>query len=188
VDLLSFSAHKFHGPKGIGGLYIRPGFELEPIILGGGQERGLRSGTTNTPALAGLAAAAGESIKLPNQKTEDLRDIFEYRLKQELPDTIIHSRVVSRLPNTSYFSLPGLVGEEVADALAAVGIIVGTGAACSSGAIRYSKTLSAMGVSHELVVGALRVSLSNESSLEDITNAIVELKAIKERYQLCRKD
>ena len=183
VDLLSFSAHKFYGPKGIGGLYIRPGFELEPIILGGGQERGLRSGTTNTPALAGLGAAAAEAINVNHQKTRDLRDIFEYRLEQEIPDTVIHSRDISRLPNTSCFSLPGMVGEEVADALAAAGIIVGTGSACSSGAIRSSKTLRAMGVPHELAVGALRVSLSNNSTSEDIASLIIELKLIKERQQ-----
>ena len=183
VDLLSFSAHKFHGPKGIGGLYIRPGFEVEPIILGGGQERGLRSGTTNTPALAGLAAAATEAIDLDYQKTRDLRDIFEYRLEQEVPDTVIHSRGISRLPNTSFFSLPGMVGDEVADTLAAAGIIIGTGAACSAGATRFSKTLRAMGVVHGLAAGALRVSLSKTSNLEDITSAIVGLKAVKEHQQ-----
>lgn len=159
VDLLSFSAHKFHGPKGIGGLYIRPGFELEPMLLGGGQEHGLRSGTTNTPALAGLAAAAAEARDLKQQAIRDLRDTFESRLEHELPEAVIHSRGVTRLPNTSYFSLSGMLGEEMAGALAAAGIIVGTGAACSAGAIQSSKTLRSMGVAHELAVGGLRVSL-----------------------------
>jgi cysteine desulfurase len=178
VDLLSFSAHKFHGPKGIGGLYIRPGFELEPMILGGGQERGLRSGTTNTPALAGLASAASEARDLKLQATRDLRDTFESRLEHELPEAVIHSRSVPRLPNTSYFSLPGMLGEELAGALATAGIIVGTGAACSAGAIQSSKTLRSMGVAHELAVGGLRVSLSRASTLQDLTDLIVQLKAI----------
>ncbi len=179
VDLLSFSAHKFHGPKGIGGLYIRPGFELEPMILGGGQERGLRSGTTNTPALAGLASAASEARDLKLQAIRDLRDIFESRLLHELPEAVIHSRSVPRLPNTSYFSLPGMLGEELAGALATAGIIVGTGAACSAGAIQSSKTLRAMGVAHEMAVGGLRVSLSRSSTLQDLTDLIVQLKAIR---------
>ena len=178
VDLLSFSAHKFHGPKGIGGLYIRPGFELEPMLLGGGQERGLRSGTTNTPALAGLAAAASEACELKDQTIRDLRDTFETRLQHELPEAVIHSRNVPRLPNTSYFSLPGMLGEEMAGALATAGIIVGTGAACSAGAIQSSKTLRAMGVAHEIAVGGLRVSLSRSSTLQALTDLIVQLKAI----------
>jgi cysteine desulfurase len=178
VDFLSFSAHKFHGPKGIGGLYIRPGFELEPMILGGGQERGLRSGTTNTPALAGLASAASEARDLKLQAIRDLRDTFESRLQHELPEAVIHSRSVPRLSNTSCFSLPGMPGEEMAGALAAAGIIVGTGAACSAGAIQSSKTLRSMGVAHELAVGGLRVSLSRSSTLQDLTDLIVQLKAI----------
>jgi cysteine desulfurase len=180
VDLLSFSAHKFHGPKGIGGLYIRPGFELEPMILGGGQERGLRSGTTNTASLAGLAAAATEVRNLKIETIRDLRDTFEARLQHELPEAVIHSKSVPRLPNTSYFSLPGMIGEEIAEALAAVGIIVGTGAACSAGAIQASKTLSSMGVAHDIAVGGLRVSLSFNSSIQELIELIIQLKAIHE--------
>jgi cysteine desulfurase len=93
VDLLSFSAHKFHGPKGIGGLYIRPGFKLEPMLLGGGQEHGLRSGTTNTPALAGLASAASEVRDLRIQEIRDLRDTFETRLLE-----LIHGEGGIRIP------------------------------------------------------------------------------------------
>ena len=176
--MLSFSAHKFHGSKGIGGLYIRPGFELEPMLLGGGQEHGLRSGTTNTPALAGLAAAAAEARDLKQQTIRDLRDSFESRLEQELPEAVIHSRGVARLPNTSYFSLPGILGEEMAGALAATGIIVGTGAACSAGAINSSKTLRSMGIAHEIAVSGLRVSLSRFSTLQEIDDLIVQLKQI----------
>jgi cysteine desulfurase len=178
VDLLSFSAHKFHGPKGIGGLYIRPGFELGPMLLGGGQEHGLRSGTTNTPSLAGLASAASEALDLNLHAIRELRDTFESRLQDEFPEVAIHSKTASRLPNTSCFSLPGVRGEGIALALASSGIIVGTGAACSAGAIQSWKTLRSMGVAHEIAIGGLRVSLSRFSSREEITDLLVRLRAI----------
>ena len=168
VDLLSFSSHKFHGPKGIGGIYIRPGFELEPMLLGGGQECGLRSGTTNTSALAGLALAASEACHLEIEAIRDLRDAFEARLLDALPEAIIHSRGVPRLPNTSYFSVPGTDGEEIGEGLAASGIIVGTGAACSSGSIGGSKTLRSMGVPQSIAAGGLRVSLSRFSTIAQL--------------------
>ena len=178
VDLLSFSAHKFHGPKGIGGLYIRPGLELEPMLLGGGQENGLRSGTTNTPALAGLAAAASEAYELKNHTMSDLRDIFESRLIDVIPNAIIHSKEAPRLSNTSYFSLPGMPSEQMSDALATLGIIVGMGAACSAGAIQFSKTLRSMGVTHDIADVALRVSLSRYTSMHDIDALLERLSAI----------
>lgn len=175
VDLVSFSAHKFHGPKGVGGLYVRPGLDLAPLILGGGQQNGLRSGTINTPALAGLAMAAQEARHLDCRGMRDLRDTLETRLLNVFPDVVIHSRSASRLPNTSYFSLPHALAEEVAGRLAATGVIVGTGAACTAGALHSSKTLRAMGVAHEVAIGGLRVSLSRFSTLEDITELMTSL-------------
>lgn len=179
VHLVSFSAHKFHGPKGIGGLYVRPGFELEPMLLGGGQEGGLRSGTTNTPALAGLASAALEALHFKVEAIRDLRDTFEARLQNVWPEAVVHSRGAPRLPNTCYFSLPGMLGEDVADLLAAAGIIVGTGAACSAGTLQSSKTLRSMGVAHELASGGLRISLSRFSSPRDISELVAKLTAIR---------
>lgn len=181
VDLGSFSAHKFHGPKGIGGLYIRPGSELEPMLLGGGQEGGFRSGTTNTPALAGLASAAAEVRYLDLEAIRDLRDTFETKLKNVWPEAVIHSKNVPRLPNTSYFSLPDTLGEEMVDVLATAGIIVGTGAACSAGAVQPSKTLRSMGINHELATGGLRVSLSRFSSPRDITDLITNLAGLRRK-------
>lgn len=185
VDLASFSAHKFHGPKGIGGLYIRPGLKLEPMLLGGGQERGLRSGTTNTPALAGLAAAASEARHLEPETIRDLRDTFEAKLQHVFPEAVIHSRNAPRLPNTSFFSLPYMLAEEMADILAAAGIIVGTGSACSAGAMQPSKVLQSMGVAHEIAVGGLRVTLSRSSTLQEITDLVVSLTAIGQQPALC---
>lgn len=168
VDLLSFSAHKFHGPKGIGGLYIRPAIDLSAMIRGGGQEQGRRSGTSNTPALAGLASAAADARPFENEVIRSLRDGFEAKLQDARPNVMIHSRDVPRLPNTSCFSLPDVNGEQLAERLAASGIIVGTGAACSSGAIDGSKTLRAMGLPHGIVMSCLRVSLSRSSTAAEL--------------------
>jgi cysteine desulfurase len=178
VDLLSFSAHKFHGPKGIGGLYIRPGFELKPMLMGGGQEDGLRSGTSNTPALAGLAAAAAEAQDLKLSSIREIRDIFESRLQEAIPGVIIHSSKATRLPNTSCFSLHGVFSEEMVEVLASAGFIVGTGAACSSGAIHSSITLRAMGVANDFAESSLRVSLSKFSKKQEINDLVKKMKTI----------
>ncbi len=145
VDLLSFSAHKFHGPKGIGGLYIRQGIEITPMLKGGGQEHGLRSGTSNTPALAGMAAAAAEVDLAVMEDVRKLRDEFERLLMKAFPEAVIHSINTLRLPNTSGFSIPGILGEEAGQYLAKGGIIVGSGSACSSGALHPPKTVLALG-------------------------------------------
>ena len=177
VDLASFSAHKFHGPKGIGGLYIRPGIEIPPILLGGGQEEGRRSGTTNTPGLAGLAMAATEWNPISTESIADLRDQFEIELKKLFPEVQIHSVAAPRLPNTSCFSLAGTIGEELAATLAAQDIIVGTGSACASGAMHPPKTLLAMKVDYEIARAALRVSLNASTNIEQITKFLDHLLA-----------
>ena len=173
VDVLSFSAHKFHGPKGVGGLYIRPGVVLDPMMLGGGQEDGRRSGTTNTPALAGLAAAAEEATSTDATAMFRLRDGFESALSKAFPHAVVHSAGSNRLPNTSCFSIPGLIADEVAEALAADGILIGTGSACSSGSVHPPKTLLAMGVDYTLARAALRLSLSRNSNCAD-TDALLQ--------------
>lgn len=160
VDLLSFSAHKFHGPKGVGGLYIRQGVDIAPMLKGGGQEGGLRSGTLNTPALAGMATAAVDVDLAAMDDVRRLRDEFEGFLMEALPGVVIHSVNTSRLPNTSAFSIPGVIGEEVVQYLAKGEIIVGAGSACSSGALHPPKTVLAIGTPYELAEGSLRVSLS----------------------------
>jgi cysteine desulfurase len=181
VDILSFSAHKFHGPKGVGGLYFRPGIELRPLLLGGGQERGLRSGTTNTPGLAGLAAAVRGVDFLATDRIAALRAYFEDQLTLALPVTI-HSGTIPRLSNTSCFSIHGAMGEDIAHELASHGIIVGTGAACSSGSVKPPKTILAMGVEYEVAKGTLRVSLSSETTPDEIDKFLTTLIALYENF------
>jgi len=178
VDLLSFSGHKIHGPKGIGGLYLRQGLELAPMIVGGGQEQGRRSGTINTPGLAGLAMAAIEAREFQFSALGGLRDAFEELLLVAFPDAVIHSGGAPRLPNTSFCSLAGVHGEDLMERLSIGGIIVGVGAACSSGAMRPSKTLQSMGIPYDVALGGLRISCSRYSSLEDVATLVEALKAI----------
>jgi cysteine desulfurase len=179
VDFLSLSGHKFHGSKGIGAIFIRQGLDLSPLLLGGGQEDGLRSGTSDVPSIVGLGAAA--DLANDQRQTDGisgLRDQFERDLAALFPDAVIHGNKVNRLPNTSCFSLPGCDGNHLAEALAREGICVGTGSACSSGAIHPAKSLLAMGVEYGLATGTLRVSLSRYSTEEDLRTFLDQLVSI----------
>jgi cysteine desulfurase len=174
IDILSFSAHKFHGPKGIGGIYVRPGIAVRPFIHGGGQEGGLRSGTTNTPALAGLAVAAA-SARATIPFAPDLRDKFETELRMEFPSVVVHSVQAPRLPNTSCFSIPGIVASDIVYALADEQIVIGTGSACSAGAAKPPRTLLKMRVDYDLAASALRVSLGKFNCRADLSSLIAAL-------------
>jgi|SRR5581483_2954115 len=186
VDLLSFSAHKFHGPKGIGGLYARPEMELPPMLLGGGQESGRRSGTSNTPALAGLAAAADLARNTDMRSVAILRDAFESILSERFHKVMIHAKFAPRLPNTSCFSLPGHNADDLAERLAAQGIIVGTGSACSSGSLQPPKTLLEMGVDYDVAKAALRLSFSALSTKEEINEFFRVLSEAVNMPNACR--
>jgi cysteine desulfurase len=178
VDMLSFSAHKFHGPKAIGGLYIRPGITLKPMLLGGGQEEGLRPGTTNTPGLAGLAIAAREAQLYPCESVATLRNEFERELCKNVPAVLIHGEEAPRLPNTSFFSLPGVLSSQAVDLLGAEGIYCATGSACSAGATQPSKTLLAMGIPYDVAKCAVRVSISKFTTRRELTELIRKLGQI----------
>lgn len=172
IDLLTFSAHKFHGPKGIGGLYVRPGIDIAPMLMGGGQEEGLRSGTTNTAALAGLEAAVEELNRCGIINMSELRNQFEAKLGRLFPGVKVHGAEAIRLSNTSCFSLPGVVADDLAMNLAARSIIVGTGSACASGTIEPSKTLIAMGTDYDTAKAALRISLGRFTAVDEIATCL----------------
>lgn len=175
VDLVSFSAHKLHGPKGVGGLYIRPGVTLPPMMLGGSQEKGLRAGTTNTPGLAGLAAAIEDVDFSAMERIARLRNAFEAKLEASFR-ALVHSKYAPRLPTTSCFSIPNpFNGTELAKMLADQGVMVGTGAACSGKNPRPSKTVLAMGVPIEIAQKTLRVSLSRWTTPAELDAMLLAL-------------
>lgn len=177
VDLLSLSAHKFNGPKGIGALFIRHGVKLPAFITGGGQQDGLRSGTEN-PALAAGMTAALSSLDNKANCVEFLRNEFERRLKQAAPGIRILGDGARRLPNTSMLILPNLEGEMAVSMLHEYGVIISTGSACSSGADKPSHVATAMGVSFSDARNTIRISLgkkNTEAELNDILRAFTEI-------------
>lgn len=175
VDLLSISAHKLYGPKGIGALYVRGGpraHALEPLQYGGGQERGLRSGTTNVPGIVGFGEACRIcSVELEQESVRiaDLRDQFEQALLTSIPGLRINAREASRLPNTSSLIFPGLDADVLLLNLPEV--MMGTGSACSSGALEPSHVLMAMGLDRSDATCTVRASLGRFTTLEQVERA-----------------
>lgn len=176
IDLLSFSAHKFHGPKGIGGLFIRDGVQLTPLIAGE-QEGGLRGGTSNVPGAAGLAVAARQAQANLKAMTAvaKLRDELESRLLALYPGARINGAGTPRLPNTSSVLFPGALAEDLVEALALQGICVATGSACTAGATAPSHVLTAMGLAPADARATLRFSLSAETQHQEIDLALAAL-------------
>lgn len=179
VDALSFSAHKFHGPRGVGGLFAREEITLEPLIHGE-QERGRRGGTLNAGAAAGLAVAtrqAGQGLKDMSLVAE-LRNRLEQELLRIRPDARVNGATVRRLPNTSSVTFPGLDADEAVAALALSGVCVSTGSACSAGAAAPSRVLVAMGMTPDEARATLRFSLSRETRPDDLQVLIEYLEPL----------
>jgi cysteine desulfurase len=179
VDMLSLSAHKFHGPKGIGALFVRDNVSIAPLIFGG-QDGGARGGTANTAAAAGLAAAADQArLRLTEmERVATLRQDFEASIRRLRPDACINGAEVDRLPNTISVTVPGLDATAAVERLAMAGICAATGAACSSGAEKPSHVLLAMGLDYASALSTLRFSLSRETSEDELNYALVELGAL----------
>jgi cysteine desulfurase len=171
VDALTLSSHKIGGPKGVGALVVRDGVELAPLTKGGGQERRLRPGTENVPAIVGFGAAA-EAVhrRLPVETAHmaALRDALEAGVLARTPDARVIGGTATRLANTSCLALPGRVSETLVIALDLAGIAVSAGAACSSGKVAESPTLAAMGLDPAVRRGAIRVSLGWTTTEADI--------------------
>lgn len=182
ADLLTLSAHKLGGPKGVGALVLREGIHLaEPLIRGGGQERGTRAGTENVPAIAGFGAAARAAAagwQAEAARMEVLRDRLERDLLAVTPGAVIFGREARRLPNTCLFAAAGLKAETAVIAFDLEGVAVSSGAACSSGKVQPSHVLAAMGADPALARAAVRVSLgptTQGSELENFQNAWIKL-------------
>jgi cysteine desulfurase len=186
VDLLSLSAHKIYGPKGVGTLYVRSGCRIEPMFRGGQHERGLRPGTENVAAIVGMGKAAELARK---RLAEDaariaaLRDRFETAICENISGIRVNGDSERRVANTSNITFPGASGESLVIALDLQGIACSTGAACSSGAIEPSHVLLAIGLSEDAARSSLRFSLGRTTTSEEIDRAIAVVPSVAERLR-----
>jgi len=185
ADAMSFAAHKFHGPKGVGALYARRGLRLPALIVGGPQEIGRRGGTENVPGIVGMGAAAElAGTHLGEMRcVAELRDRFERRVLAEIPETRVIGRVDPRLPNTSNIAFAKLEAEAILLLLSEKGICASAGAACSSGSLEPSRVLLAMGIPPAIAHGAVRFSLSRFTTAEEIDKALEILPAVIDRLR-----
>jgi cysteine desulfurase len=174
ADMMTLSAHKIGGPKGVGALVLREGVPVEPLIKGGGQERRRRAGTENVAGIVGFGVAAELAAAEVEKAAElaALRDELESRVLAVEPDTVVVSGRVARLPNTSCLAVPDTKAETLVIGLDLAGVAVSAGSACSSGKVEASHVLSAMGLSPELAQGAIRVSLGFGTVSADIERFI----------------
>jgi len=181
IDLLSISSHKLHGPKGIGALFIKNGIKIDPVILGGGQEHGLRSGTENVANIVGFGKACEIAKNNLNENIEyvtRLRDLLVDRVLEEIPVVTLNGDPKSRLPNNAHFTFLGVNGEDLIIKLDEYGIAASTGSACSVNTQRASHVLQAMGFSHEQITGSLRLTTGIFNNEKDIEQTVTSLKTI----------
>lgn len=182
VDLLSFSAHKFNGPKGMGALYIKNGIPMARLISGGHQERTRRGGTTNVPGVVGFAEAlrlTKESMAKDNEYVSSLRNRFIERVENEIPFVKLNGArdMTKRLPSNADFSFEFIEGESILFSLDMDGIAVSSGSACSSGSLEPSHVLLAIGLSEEKAHGTIRFSFGKENTMEEVDYVVDTLKS-----------
>jgi cysteine desulfurase NifS len=188
VDMLSISGHKIHAPKGIGALYVRKGVSLESLIHGGKQEGGLRAGTENVPAIAGLGKAAELAAchLVGYEKVEGLRDRLEKGIKKLIPNAKLNGHTQNRLPNTLNLTLPGLRGESIVIALDQHGIALSSGSACKSGSPEPTHVLIAIGRSEQDAHCSVRFSLSRYTTEKEIDRTVSVLARVLEEKNTVR--
>lgn len=182
IDMLSLSAHKFNGPKGIGVLYVNYGIKLSNIIEGGAQERGKRAGTENIPAIVGMAAALKYATDHLNENAEKIRQLSNRLINglSKIPHSILNGDPKNRLPGNVNFCFEGVEGESLLLLLDAKGICASSGSACTSGSLDPSHVLLAIGRPHEVAHGSLRLSLSEENTEEEIDKILEEIPKVVE--------
>ena len=186
IDMLSMSAHKFHGPKGVGALYMKKGIRLPAYVMGGAQERNRRAGTENVAGVVGLGAA----IELATQNLEEsaarmtkLRDKLIAGIAERIPEVKLNGHPTLRLPNNVNYSIKYIEGESILLMLDMNGIAASSGSACTSGSLDPSHVLLALGLSHEVAHGSVRLTLSDETTEEDIDYVLEVLPKVAERLR-----
>lgn len=183
VDLLSISAHKFHGPKGVGALYLREGLRFKPLLQGGGQELGRRSGTENTAGIVGMGAAAAWIMRASKEGLKEMRDSFERVVLNEISGVKINGDVDRRLPNTSHLSFERCDAAGLLILLDEAGVACSAGSACMTGKQKPSHVQLAMGIPEGLAKSSLRVSFSLLNTMDDATRAAGALKKAVEKLR-----
>jgi cysteine desulfurase len=181
VDLLSISSHKINGPKGIGALYIKNGTKLDPLILGGGQENGLRSGTENVPNIVGFGKAcqlAKENMEQNEKCFRELSTKLISRVLQEIPHVTLNGHPEKRIPNNTHFTFLGVNGEDLIIKLDENDVAASTGSACSVRIQKASHVLKAMGFSHEQIAGSLRLTIGISNTEKEIDDTVEVLKKV----------
>lgn len=182
IDMAAASAHKFHGPKGVGFLYVRKGIPLVNIIEGGAQERNKRAGTENIPAIVGMAVALEEALDNLENSSKKLRGLRDYLIEElsKIPHSILNGDPVNRLDSNVSFCFEGIEGEGLLLLLNEAGICASSGSACTSGSLDPSHVLLAIGRPHEVAHGSLRLSLSDENTEEDVEYMCKQIPQIVE--------
>lgn len=186
IDLLSASGHKFHGPKGIGFLYLKDGIKIDSLIHGGAQERSRRAGTHNVPGIVGIGAAvkfAMEKMEENRKQEASVRDYAIDRILKEIPYARLNGHRTERLPNNINVCFRFIEGESMLIMLDQKGICASSGSACTSGSLDPSHVLLAIGLPHEIAHGSLRMTLSEETTKEDMDYVVDSIKQIVERLR-----
>lgn len=183
VDMLSFSAHKFYGPKGVGVLYVKKGTPIKGVQTGGVQEFKLRAGTQNVPAIVGLGKAIDEIKNNNADKIKELRDYMIERVLREVPNSYLNGHKEKRSLNNANFRFDNIEGEGLLLSLDMEGICASTGSACSSGSLDPSHVLLALGLRHEQAHGSLRLTLGKHTTKEDIDFTVEKIKEIVSRLR-----
>jgi cysteine desulfurase len=181
IDVLSLSAHKINGPKGVGAIYIKKGVRFEVLIHGGGQEKGLRSGTENVAGIVGLGKAAEiakDELEENMKHNQEIRDLLIERVTTEIKDSYVNGSLDKRLPNNVHFRFSGIEGESLILRLDAKGINGATGSACSTHDLKGSHVLAAIGIKPALSHGSLRLSIGPENNIEDVDYIVESLKEV----------